>query len=245
MLTQQYTAECITITLSLISNQHSQKLWADLFTLVTSCCWSQRAANKVVHLALVVRSYHQYCTHSFTFVGGTLLFDAHFFHFRSKTGWIQLAENDFFCLAAEVLSELRAADLITLVHSLGCPSLSSQPSAHASCNAALWRPAWQRLTVSCEWCFHWAAAGGRALIGGFLEIINDVVRNNPNTLDRLAALPRQPPHTALHCPVGPVLGSARAQHRSQTNPPASLHSTKWRPRARPDQAAPLAHHCSA
>ena len=42
--------------------------------------------------------------------------------------------------------------------------------------------------------------------------------------------------TALACTV---LGSARAQHRSQTNPPASLHSTKWRPRARPDQAAAL------
>ena len=124
----------------------------------------------------------------------------------------------------------RAADQITRVHSLSCPS-----PAHASCNAAPWRSAWQRLTVSREWCFHWAAAGGRGLIGRLLVIINDVVRNNPNTHWQGSTAQAAAAHsTALDCPV---LASALAQHRSQTNPPASLHSTKWRPRARPDQAA--------
>ena len=66
-------------------------------------------------------------------------------------------------------------------------------------------------------------------------IINDVVRNNPNTHWQGSTAQAAAAHsTALDCPV---LASALAQHRSQTNPPASLHSTKWRPRARPDQAA--------
>ena len=50
-----------------------------------------------------------------------------------------------------------------------------------------------------------------------------------------AALSRQPPHTPLTASTR--LRSAQAQHRSQTNPPASRHSTKWRLRARLDQAA--------
>ena len=136
----------------------------------------------------------------------------------------------FFSLAAEVLSELRAADQITRVHSLGCPS-----PAHASCNAAPSRSAWQRLTVSREWCFHWAAAGGRGLIGRLLVIINDVVRNNPNTLDTLAGQHWPGRRRTLHC-TG--LHSTRLSSGSTSIPDKSPSFPRLDKMAAPGQATP-------